>query len=127
MVAGDDVWVSGWGKRAPGGEEIRRPLLLHWNGHRWASAKVPDGPGELMDVAVSGGRALAVGDTFSPSEPDYTMYVLRRTASGWRTDAAPAAGTASLFGLAPVPGGGLWSVGTTGDDQHLRPLIARWK
>ena len=120
-----DVWAVGTDYTSADADR-EHLLLLHWNGHRWASAKVPDGPGELMDVAVNGGRALAVGDTFSPSESDYTMYVLRRTASGWRTDAAPA-GTASLFGLAPVPGGGLWSVGTTGGDQHMRPLIARRK
>jgi hypothetical protein len=88
---------------------------------------VPDGGGELMDVAVSGGQALAVGDTFSPSEPNYTMYALRRTTSGWQRESVPVTGMASLSGLAPIPGGGLWSLGATGDDQHMRPLIARWR
>ena len=126
MVAANDVWVSGWGKRTPDGAAIRRPLLLHWNGREWASVKTPEGRGELFDVAVSGGRALAVGDTFTPSETDYTMYALRRTRTGWRREAVPAAGEGSLFGLAPIPGGGLWGVGTTGDEEHMRPFIARW-
>jgi hypothetical protein len=103
MVAGNDVWVSGWGKRAPGWEKIRRPLLLHWNGRKWASTKVPDGGGELTDMAVSGGQALVVGDTFSPSEPNYTMYALRRTTSGWQRESVPVTGMASLSGLAPIP------------------------
>jgi hypothetical protein len=127
MVAANDVWVSGWGKRAPDGGEIRRPLLLHWDGREWSAVKTPDGRGELNDVAVSGGQALAVGDTFAPWESDYTMYALRRTRTGWRTETVPAAGKGSLTGLAPVPGGGLWGVGSTGDEGHLRPLIARWR
>ncbi|MFB9834745.1 hypothetical protein [Actinoallomurus acaciae] len=126
MVTGNDVWVSGWSKTTPGGEAIRHPLLLHWNGRKWAGAKVPDERGELMDVAVSGGQALAVGDTVTPSEPDYTMYALRQAAHGWRTESVPVAGRASLTGLAPIPGGGMWSVGATGDDPDMGPVIARW-
>jgi hypothetical protein len=110
IAAGGDVWVSGWGKRAPGGDEIRRPLLLLWNGREWTAVKVPDGRGELMDVAVSGKQTLAVGDTFTPSEPDYTMYALRRTETGWQRASVPVQGMASLSGLAPIPGGGLWGV-----------------
>lgn len=127
MAAGGNVWVSGWGKRAPGWDEIRRPLLLHWNGRKWASTKVPDGRGELMDVAVSGKQALAVGDTFTPSESDYTMYALRRTMTGWQRTPVPVQGMASIEGLAPIPGGGLWGVGVAGDDEHMRPVIARWE
>ncbi|WP_149261703.1 hypothetical protein [Actinomadura sp. K4S16] len=128
MVTGNDVWVSGWGKTTPGREALRHPMLLHWNGREWASAKVPDGRGELMDVAVSGRQALAGGDTVTPSEPSYTMLALRRTASGWQNAPVPVTGMATLAGLAPIPGGGLWGVGaitaTSGDYQ---PLIARLK
>jgi hypothetical protein len=127
IAAGGDVWVSGWGKRAPGGDEIRRPLLLHWNGREWTAVKVPGSRGELMDVAVSGKQALAVGDTFTPSEPDYTMYALRRTETGWQRASVPVQGMASLSGLAPIPGGGLWGVGAAGDGEHMRPVIARWR
>ncbi|WP_345439351.1 hypothetical protein [Actinoallomurus vinaceus] len=121
MVAKNDVWVAGWGKRAPGIEEIRRPMLLHWNGHKWTSEKVPDERGELFDMAVSGGQALAVGDTLTPNY-DYTMYALRRTSDGWQHAPVPVEGEATLFGLAPIPGGGMWSVGTASDYQ---PVIAR--
>ncbi|MCO5991866.1 hypothetical protein [Actinoallomurus rhizosphaericola] len=121
-VAKNNVWIAGWGKHAPGIEEIRRPMLLHWNGHKWTSEKAPDERGELYDVAVSRGQALAVGDTFSPSEPDYTMYALRRTSSGWQHEPVPVEGEADLWALAPIPGGGIWSVGTAGD---YRPVIAR--
>jgi hypothetical protein len=73
-------------------------------------------------VAVNRGQALAVGDTATPAEPDYTMYVLRRTSSGWQREPEFVEGEASLFGLAPIPGGGVWSVGTAGD---YVPVIAR--
>ncbi|RMI47824.1 hypothetical protein EBO15_00560 [Actinomadura harenae] len=125
MASGSDVWVSGMGKRSPAWEEIRRPLLLHWDGRAWTTAKVPDGRGELNDVAVSGGHALAAGDTFAPSMPDYTSFTLRRTATGWEETTSPVSGTAAVEGLSPIPGGGLWSVGVSGDDEHMRPFIAR--
>ncbi|MEV4252365.1 hypothetical protein AB0J52_04255 [Spirillospora sp. NPDC049652] len=126
MVSRNDVWITGTSKRKPDWEEIRRPLLLHWNGHAWSAAKVPDGRGELYDVAVSGDRAIAAGDTYAPSLPDYTSYTLRRTPTGWRETTSPVSGKAVVEGLAAIPGGGMWSVGTSGDEQHMTPFIARW-
>lgn len=67
MLSHNDVWVSGWAKQAPDWSQIRRPLLLHWNGRAWTSSQVPDGRGELMDVASSGGKTVAIGDTFAPA------------------------------------------------------------
>lgn len=126
-VAKNNVWIAGWGKRAPGIEEIRRPMVLHWNGRKWSSEKVPDERGELADVAVSRGQALAVGDTLSPGY-DYTMYALRRTSSGWQQEPVPVEGEAGLYALAPIPGGGVWSVGMTGGlEDAMRPVIARWR
>ncbi|MFC4908902.1 hypothetical protein [Actinomadura gamaensis] len=126
MVSRNDVWVSGWGKRKPDWDQIRRPLLLHWDGRKWSAAKVPDGRGELMDVAVSGRRAFAAGDDFAPAEATYSTYALRLTGQGWEQTAPPVSGTGTIEGLAPIPGGGMWSVGTIHDaDDRMRPVIAR--
>ncbi|WP_026412298.1 hypothetical protein [Actinomadura oligospora] len=127
MVSGNDVWISGMVRRGIPIEEVRRPLLLHWDGQAWTTAKVPDGRGELQDVAVSGDRALAAGDTFTPSMgDDYTSFTLRRTSPGWEETTSPVPGTATVEGLSAIPGGGMWSVGVSGDDDHMRPFIARW-
>jgi hypothetical protein len=127
MLSHNDVWVSGWSKQTPDWSQIRRPLLLHWSGRTWTSSQVPDGRGESLDVASSRGQTLAVGDTLTPTDFSYTMYVLRWSGGRWNSDSVPVAGMASMYGLAPSPGG-MWGVGAIGDGrQQLRPFIARLK
>src|SRR3954463_1966430 len=40
-LARGDVWVAGWAKQAPAGDQIRRSLILHWNGRAWANSPTP--------------------------------------------------------------------------------------
>jgi hypothetical protein len=124
-LARGDVWVAGWAKQAPAGDQIRRSLILHWNGRAWANSPTPDGPGELMDIAQVDGTMTAVGDTFSPSTTSWGMYILRKTTNGWQSESAPVDGPASFFSLAPIPGGGTWSSGASGDTDPIRPLLFR--
>ncbi|GAA4619946.1 hypothetical protein GCM10023196_002000 [Actinoallomurus vinaceus] len=120
-----DVWVGGWSKSTFSGDAIRNPLLMHWNGRAWATSPAPDGPLEVTDLADDRGRLTAVGDTFSPGVSEYGMSVLRWTGERWTADAVPTTGTASLFGAAAIPGGGTWVTGAVGDNETMRPLIAR--
>ncbi|GAA2106611.1 hypothetical protein [Actinomadura alba] len=122
ITARDDAWVVGWSKTAPDREQIRRPMILHWNGLRWTTSPVPDGPGELYDMSKSGGRGWAVGDTFSPTAPTYEMYVLRWAGDRWVNHPVPHEGEGMINGVAAVPGGDTWVVGSTAGPY---PMIAR--
>lgn len=92
---------------------------------------MPAGRGELHNVAQAGRELLAVGDTFSPDQASYALDLLRWTGRAWIHAPVPAAGPGSLIGIAPVPGGGVWVAGSTGDntgetgDTTVLPLIAR--
>ncbi|GAB2816434.1 hypothetical protein GCM10027176_21360 [Actinoallomurus bryophytorum] len=122
------AWVAGWGKRNPSGEEIRRPLILRWDGHRWLNTAVPDGPGEVMDIASDGRTLWAVGDTFLPTDVSGDAYALQWSGDRWVAASVPIRGEgATLSGAASIPGGGLWTVGAvdpTGTNQPYA-LIAR--
>ncbi|NKZ02371.1 hypothetical protein [Actinomadura latina] len=125
ILASNDVWVTGWTKLRPDGDEPRHPLMLHWDGRAWGTAAFPDGQGELSGLTRWSGGLLAVGDTFSPASPSYGMYALRWNGERWTRDTVPAQGTGSLSSVAAVPGGGVWTVGAVGDDPHPRAFIAR--
>ncbi|GAA0363113.1 hypothetical protein GCM10010151_61460 [Actinoallomurus spadix] len=124
-VASDDVWLAVIGRRVPDGNDIRRPLLLHWDGTAWADTHAPEERGDLHDVAADGRTVLAAGDTWSPLDVEYEAYARRWTGDGWTPAPLPAPGQASIAALAPIPGGGMWAVGATGDEQTMRPFIAR--
>ncbi|WP_034267859.1 hypothetical protein [Actinospica robiniae] len=129
----DSVWVVGWGKASDDPDQNRLPLALHWNGHTWTSTAVPAGPGELMGLTTTADQdQWAVGDTYSPAQPTYTMDLLRRTPTGWVNAPVPvSAEGSSLDAAAAIPGGGFWVVGNTAGTpapsgaSTFLPLIAR--
>ncbi len=125
VVAGDDVWIAGLGQRDPDGRDIDRPLILHWDGATWTDTHAPEERGDLHDIAADGRTVLAAGDTYSPFDEIYEAYVRRWTADGWTPVAPPVPGLASINALAPIPGGGMWAVGSSGDPATMRPFIAR--
>ncbi|MCO5971994.1 hypothetical protein [Actinoallomurus soli] len=124
-VAGDDVWLAVVGQRVPDGNDIRRPLVLHWNGAAWADTHAPEERGDLFDIAADGRTVLAAGDTWSPLDTEYEAYARRWTGDGWTPAPLPVPGRASITALSPIPGGGMWAVGATGDEDTMRPFIAR--
>jgi len=124
-VARDDVWIAGMGQRDPYGSDIDRPLIFHWDGTRWTDTHAPEERGDLHDIAADGRAVLAAGDTYSPLDDTYEAYARRWTARGWTPEAVPVPGLASVTALAPVPGGGMWAVGSSGDTDTMRPFIAR--
>jgi hypothetical protein len=60
-----DVWLAGYGQRTSDGAS--RPLVEHWNGSSWTVYHTPNVPPQsyLSDIAVGGGRVVAVGASFS--------------------------------------------------------------
>jgi hypothetical protein len=124
-LAGNDVWIAGMGQHVPNGNDIRRPLILHWNGRTWADTPTPGGRGNLSDIAATGRTVLAVGDTYSPFDPTYTAYALRWNTNRWTGAPVPVPGEASIVALAPIPGGGMWSTGASGEASGMHPFIAR--
>ncbi|NUR31300.1 MAG: hypothetical protein HOV83_36560 [Catenulispora sp.] len=124
-VAPDDVWIAGLGQRDPGGWDIDRPLILHWDGVTWTDTHAPEERGNLHDIAADGHAVLAAGDTYSPLDDTYEAYVRRWTATGWAPAAVPVSGLASINALAASPDGGMWAVGSAGDETSMRPFIAR--
>jgi len=123
-VARDDVWIAGMGQRDPYGSDIDRPLIFHWDGATWTDTHAPEERGDLRDIAADGRIVLAAGDTYSPLHETYEAYARRWTADGWTPAAVPVPGLASITALAPVPGGGMWAVGSSGDTATMRPFIA---
>ncbi|WP_433178359.1 hypothetical protein [Actinoallomurus sp. CA-150999] len=122
-LSANDVWVVGAGQAGSHGGD-RLPIVLHWNGHEWSSTSVPDGPGEVNDLVQNGRSLWAVGDTYQP----YDMYTVRWDGKRWTRGSVPQAGTGGINGAAAIPGGGMWTVGATGDsnnDTGPYPFIAR--
>jgi hypothetical protein len=100
-VAGTSA-SSAW---AVGGSETPyRAIMLHWNGRRWSSFRIP-GDGLLWDVAADGaGGVWAVGD-----------FTARWNGTGWRV--VRTAGGSN--GVAALGRGRAWAVGDG-------TLIQRW-
>ncbi|MEV6964145.1 hypothetical protein AB0M47_03440 [Hamadaea sp. NPDC051192] len=125
VITADDVWIAGRGQRDLYGWDINRPLVLHWDGATWTDTHAPEERGDLRDIASDGRTVLAAGDTYSPLDDTYEAYVRRWTGAGWIPAAVPAPGQASISALAPSPDGGMWAVGSVGDETTMRPFIAR--
>ncbi|WP_329519747.1 hypothetical protein [Spirillospora sp. NBC_01491] len=125
IMGPNDVWATGMSKVKPDGDELRRPLLMHWNGREWATTPSPAERGDIFDLARDGSGLLAVGDTFSPGRPPYEGLALRWDGKRWGSDTLPATGELSISGVESIPGGGVWAVGGVGDDDHALPIIAR--
>jgi hypothetical protein len=71
---------------------------------------------QLLRGLTSGYRSIAMHQT---------AYARRRTTDGWTAAPVRVLGMASVTGLAAIPGGGMWAVGTSGDETVMRPYIAR--
>jgi hypothetical protein len=104
-----DAWAVGEEENSQG---VLRPLIEHWDGHRWRLAQAPDaGPQVGLDgVAVTGGQAWAVGTPFINSR---RPVVLRWTGRAWVVAAAPeSSGDVALLGVTAVNSHDAWAVGT---------------
>ncbi|TMR01250.1 hypothetical protein ETD83_14720 [Actinomadura soli] len=119
-LSGSDVWAVGYTWANGNGPGGRRPMALHWNGHGWARTPVPDEGAQLTDVVKAGGHLWASGYTTGG-----TPYALHWTGRRWTKAPVPRIAQGSFYGLAGIPGSGLWAVGSRYVGNDAYPLIAR--
>jgi hypothetical protein len=118
--------------------KVERPLILRWDGARWAQTASGSTYANLLGVSVGAdGTAWAVGASCVSScgaagEIDRPL-ALHFDGTAWSETASPSPGvSAQLEGVSAGPDGSAWAVGyvCTGGcgsaSAALQPLILRW-
>jgi hypothetical protein len=124
-----DAWAVGSVSRAASSQ---RPLLLHWNGHRWARVPGAGVPGfgyvSLLGVAVrSATDAWAVGEAESVTKPVVRPVIEHWNGRRWRLMAnPPVPPMTALSSVTVAPDGEAWAVGTPFADTG-RGVVLHWK
>jgi hypothetical protein len=120
-----DAWAVGEAQ-APSSQRLR-PVIEHWDGHRWKLMAIPKVPAETALSAVtvaSNGQAFAVGTPFTNNRRG---VVLHWTGRSWVTAATPATSTAVMLGGVTVAGNNVWAVGSASDaNGSWTPYALRW-
>ena len=106
------------------------PLILHWNGHRWARVPAAPVPGyaatELLGVAAASPR-----DAWAVGQAENTADQLRSVTEhwngrGWALVPSPSPGTGSrLAGVAVTGNHQAWAVGSSAA-RTSRPFVLHW-
>lgn len=98
-----------------------RALAGRWTGTGWTlvpAASPAAGYNALQAVAAAGIKdAWAVGTRRATPGAAFRTLAEHWNGSAWTAAASPSPGSGDdmLFGVAKVPGGGYWAVGTAGD------------
>ena len=135
-VSASDIWAVGCSDFDPGGATSSN-LMLHWNGHRWASAAVPTLGGNppsscLTGVsAQSGSNGWAVGNYSPQSSPVSKTLVLHWNGHRWAPVPTPAPGgslESELNDVTAISPAIAWVAGDVfnGDNQSQATLIMQW-
>ena len=135
-VSAASAWAAGTYATAKG---TTRPLILHWNGTRWAPAAIT-GPGQgtlnqtLNGITAASARnAWAVGYTCLPRcqngvGPDRPL-ILRWNGTAWAPVPSPdpVARSSVLDAASAASAASAWAAGSlTTRTGHTVPLILRW-
>lgn len=132
VVSSDDVWAVG-SRGAYGDEDgyVYRPLVFHWNGHRWSrveSASTGDAARLISVAAVSPDDVWAVGfDGFGSNDGCLSEHWDGRSWSRVACPVPPSGHDYALWGVSFDQGAGLWAAGF--DDNESGPrttLVLRW-
>jgi hypothetical protein len=111
MHSATDAWAVGEAESAT--KPVLRPVIEHWDGHRWTLMANPPVPPNtaLSSVTVAAeGEAWAVG---TPSNDIGRGVILHWTKHAWVASTAPETGGSVLMdGVTAVSGGNVWAVGT---------------
>lgn len=132
-VSARNAWAVGYYHSDRTGAEM--PLILHWNGRRWARTRGVPSPGRTFNFlyavsATSASNAWAVGRFVSRSGADDSL-ILHWNGRRWsRTGGVPSPSSTSnsLYGVAAVSATTAWAVGQYRNDStgQLQTLILRW-
>jgi hypothetical protein len=132
VTSSDNAWAVGQAGQAPGSTSPASPLVVHWNGRRWAvqPSQSPPGGGKFNAVsAVSGGIAWAVGSAGSQTLAEHwngTRW------SRWASPNVPGATASSFNSVVMISANNAWAVGTatmpsaTVPGGTTTPLTAFW-
>jgi hypothetical protein len=122
VLDGGDAWAAGY--TSSGGIRTRQPYTVHWDGRTWTCGGIPQGLGQISQLASDGTHLWGVGYT-----PSGASYVAALKGTSWREipgpPGPPEAARTVLHGGAVLPDGRLLAVGASSmpDDSH-RPLAA---
>jgi hypothetical protein len=78
MTSGCDLWAVG--EYAGGSRVVRRPLIEHWNGARWAVQRSRVTAGVLTAVA-----AVSPGDAWAVGRSGHRALIERWNGRSWRS------------------------------------------
>jgi hypothetical protein len=122
---GGNVWAVGWFSITNSQDQ---PLILRWNGRRWARVASPVGVGNVLSAvtAVSSADAWAAGFGLNKAGVD-TALILHWNGRAWARAASPAPGFGSVVsGLAAASAGSVWATGGFVAGGRSRTLILHW-
>ena len=108
-TARNDVWAVGTTGDFIGGSTTQ-PFAMHWNGSSWALVPTPS----FSNAALLAVAARSPADAWAAGQNDLGGLLEHWNGSSWSASAgAPGAG--GLNGVAFVPHGTVWAVGTASD------------
>src|SRR5216684_471610 len=115
-VSTSDVWAVGIVSFSS------PPVILHWNGKRWASVAHPKQAGFLTGVtAVSANDVWAVGETGNGAQ----TLIEQWNGTSWTAVSSPSTGR--LAGVAAVSASDIWAVGSVTDINGITStVIEQW-
>jgi hypothetical protein len=119
-----DVWIVGE-------TSAFKPLILHYNGYRWASLDTPSAPKEidlLNDVvALAPNNAWVVGNKSFRGGGGQSALIWHWDGISWTSVDAPA-GLENMAGVAAVSPDNVWAVAPAQEDPAggLRVIVAHW-
>jgi len=116
-VSADNAWAVG------ATEADKAILVMHWNGKAWSrQADVPDVPGALNAVAVSGNSVWAVGQT----DDLLSSLILHRTGNRWYVVPTEVPTDTEFFGVVATGGNTALAGGGYSVPGGRRGLLMRW-
>ncbi len=123
VLESGDTWAAGHSQDS-GDISTRQPFTVHWDGQAWSIGEIPEGPGQITQLATDGRQVWGLGYA-----PIGVPYVTTLEASSWHLVPGPAgppnATRTSLHGGAILSDGSLLAVGaSTMPHDSTRPLVA---
>jgi hypothetical protein len=127
--APNDVWAVGWwvpkGTNRHRADAAIRPLIAHWDGHRWHVTHVPARRADAFSQVI----ALSRNDVWVAGPGIYqngTPIVRRWDGTRWRSIRAPFGRRDGSFRLTATSPSDAWAVGGQLINCHVETLAAHW-
>jgi hypothetical protein len=116
-VSASDIWVLGMtAKSAVKSQPVQ--ILMHWNGNRWSTVKLPKRPkvpagsaANLYGLTADNAHSVWLERNIVAADSAYTMYLLHWNGAKWQR-VAIRYGKSSVDALASDGHGGLWMIAT---------------